>query len=181
MTEQALNKKRCLKQSSKTSKAKDVTLHSEIAAFFEKNGIYNHSSPKLRAHLLKVLPESKVPTTRILREVLQNTFHLSFKRLDKASVHYRNPKYNPKRQWVSRLLAQFISEETLIISIDESNFRHDTLPSRQWQFNVDDLQPPLKKPENRLRLKRRRNRLNLLLRTDDEINYGRYLKTLGRG
>lgn len=96
-------------------------------------------------------------------------------------MHYRDPKYNEKRQWVSRLLAKFISEETLIISIDESNFRHDTLPSRQWQFNVDDLQPPLKKPENRLKLKRKRNRLNLLLRTDNEINYGRYLQTLDRG
>jgi hypothetical protein len=36
-------------------------------------------------------------------------------------------------------MAQFIKEEVIIISIDESNFKHDALPSKQWQFNMNTL------------------------------------------
>ena len=61
---------------------------------------------------------------------MQEKFNLKFSRLDKANTKYRDPQYNEKRMWVSRLLAQFIKEEVIIICIDESNFKHDTLPSK---------------------------------------------------
>ena len=47
-----------------------------------------------------------------------------------ANVRYRDPTFNDKRLWVSRLLAQFLVEDAIIISVDESNFRSDVLPSR---------------------------------------------------
>ena len=63
---------------------------------------------------------------------MKEKFKLKFKKLDKANTKYRDTDFNEKRLWVSRIMAQFIKEETIIICIDESNFRHDTLPSKQW-------------------------------------------------
>lgn len=51
-----------------------------------------------------------------------------------ANLKYKDPSFNEKRLWVSRLLAQFMFEDVVIISVDESHFRSDTLPHRQWQF-----------------------------------------------
>ena len=66
---------------------------------------------------------------------MKKTFHLKYSSLNKANLKYRDPTYNDKRIWVSRVLAQFLFEEALIISVDESNFRSDSLPNKQWQFN----------------------------------------------
>ena len=49
-------------------------------------------------------------------------------------VRFLDPTYNEKRLWVSRLLAQFLLEGDLIISIDESNFRSDSFSKRKWTF-----------------------------------------------
>jgi hypothetical protein len=70
---------------------------------------------------------------------MKEHFMLKFKRLDKANTKYRDATYNDKRVWVSRLMAQFLMEDSIIICIDESNFRHDALPSRQWQFDMGVL------------------------------------------
>jgi hypothetical protein len=78
--------------------------------------------------------------------------------------------------WVSRIMAQFIKEEVIIISIDESNFKFDSLPSRQWQFNYGSLDPADRKPKQTTASSKPRRDMNLLYRTDAEINYGQYLK-----
>jgi hypothetical protein len=59
-------------------------------------------------------------------------FNLRFKKLDKANTKYRDSSYNEKRLWVSRLVAQFLMEDAVVICVDESNFRHDALPNKQW-------------------------------------------------
>lgn len=59
-------------------------------------------------------------------------FNLKYKRVEKANTKYRDPSFNEKRLWISRLLARFLSEDVIVISIDESNFRHDALPTKQW-------------------------------------------------
>ena len=81
------------------------------------------------------MPQEQVPTPMIIRNVMKETFQLKYKSLEKANVKYRDPLYNEKRLWVSRLLGQFLIDGAIIISIDESNFRHDALPLKQWQFN----------------------------------------------
>jgi hypothetical protein len=49
--------------------------------------------------------------------------------------------------WVSRIMAQFFKEEVIIICIDESNFKFDSLPSRQWQFDYGSLDPIPNRPK----------------------------------
>jgi len=63
---------------------------------------------------------------------MKDTFSLKYTSLEKANLKYRDPAYNEKRLWVSRLLAQFSKEGAVIVSIDESNFKHDALPNKQW-------------------------------------------------
>ena len=60
-------------------------------------------------------------------------------------VRYLDPTYNDKRVWVSRLLAQFMFENAVIISVDESNFRSDILNKRSWRFapKVSNIQEML--------------------------------------
>ena len=58
--------------------------------------------------------------------VLHDDLHLSFRRYDPAMVRYQDPTFDNKRLWVSRLLAQFLIDGALIISIDESHIRHDS-------------------------------------------------------
>ena len=61
---------------------------------------------------------------------MKDKFNLKYKRVEKANVRYRDPEYNEKRLWISRLVAQFMKEDVILISIDESNFRHDALPGK---------------------------------------------------
>jgi hypothetical protein len=66
---------------------------------------------------------------------LKSTFHLHYGKSDPAATKYRDPLYDEKRLWVSRLLAQFMHEEALIVSVDESNIRSDKLGGKCWKFN----------------------------------------------
>ena len=100
--------------------------------YFEEHGISINSCDRLKAYLLTVLPEEVVPSVTVLRDILKTRFHLRYKRTEKNKTKYRDPALNEKRLWVSRLLAQFIYEGALIISIDESGFRHDPQPSKKW-------------------------------------------------
>ena len=53
-------------------------------------------------------------------------------------VKYKNPDFDEKRLWGCRLLAQFLADNALIISVDESNFRHDNIKEYKWQFVEKD-------------------------------------------
>ncbi len=55
--------------------------------------------------MLKELPEKQVPSAVVLRKMMKETFNLRYKSLEKANLKYRDPAYNEKRLWVSRLLA----------------------------------------------------------------------------
>ena len=63
---------------------------------------------------------------------MKHKFNLKYKKLDKADTKYNDSCYNEKRIWISRLVAQFLKEDAIVICIDESNFRHDALPGKQW-------------------------------------------------
>jgi hypothetical protein len=67
--------------------------------------------------------------------MMKEKFHLKFSAQEQANAKYRDPTYNEKRLWTARLASQFLIEDALIISIDESNFRHDTIPKKSWQFD----------------------------------------------
>ena len=52
-----------------------------------------------------MMPREQVPTPMIIRKVMKDIFALKYKTLDKANIKYRDPLFNEKRLWVSRLLA----------------------------------------------------------------------------
>ena len=55
---------------------------------------------------------------------------------------YRDPLFNEKRLWASRLLAQFLADGAIIVCVDESNIRSDSLGGKRWQFNAQSLRRP---------------------------------------
>ena len=68
----------------------------------------------------------------MLGKILRNDFGLKYKRYNGAVVQYKNPDLDDKRRWACRILAEFLADDSLIISLDESNFRHDNNKSFKW-------------------------------------------------
>ena len=65
-----------------------------------------------------------------ISQVLKEKYFLHLRRLDPANYRYRDPYYDEKRLWVCRLVAQFLMDGALVVSIDETHFRHDALKRR---------------------------------------------------
>lgn len=57
---------------------------------------------------------------------------MKFTKFPSALLRYNDPTYDPKRLWVSRLLTLFMMDDFYIISIDESNFKSDSINTMQW-------------------------------------------------
>ena len=95
---------------------------------------------KLYRHLVTVMPNRKVPCARTLCQILKRTFSLRYRKANPSKFKYRDPTYNQKRLYVSRLLAQFLHDEVVILSVDECNLRSDVLNNKQWDF-AGDLVP----------------------------------------
>ena len=58
---------------------------------------------------------------------------------------------------------------SVIVSIDESGFRHDPMPSRQWQFDRNALEDNPLKTQEKSHHPKSFQPVNLLLRTDNEL------------
>ena len=63
---------------------------------------------------------------------MKDDFKLRYKKYDGAIVKYKDPQYDEKRLWTCRLLAQFVTDGALIISIDESHIRSDQSKEYRW-------------------------------------------------
>lgn len=124
----------------------DPLLLKAISTVIESLGIYHMNVKKVRSELNELKSSAleysqlKIPSSSTVLRILKSTFHLKFGKADKANPKYRDPSFNEKRLWVSRLLAQFFLEDALIISVDESNFRSDYLASKQWSFDQSVIQ-----------------------------------------
>jgi hypothetical protein len=69
----------------------------------------------------------KAPSASTIGSMLKKHFKLEYMKFKAANYRYRDPTYNEKRQWISRLLAQFLYDNAALIAIDESGFRSDTV------------------------------------------------------
>ncbi len=65
---------------------------------------------------------------------MQSKFGLRFVHNDPANARYRDPLYDEKRLWISRILASILNSDSVIISVDESNFRSRMTRSQSWNF-----------------------------------------------
>ena len=84
------------------------------------------------------LPNARAPDQSVISHILKNDIGLRYKRFDGALIRYKDPEFDEKRLWVCRILSQFIADGALVISIDESNFRHDNTKQHKWQFVDQD-------------------------------------------
>lgn len=64
-----------------------------------------------------------MPSKSSIRSILIRKFGMSFRAANAAKIKYNDTDFDEKRVWVSRLLAQFMMAEVVIVSIDESSFK----------------------------------------------------------
>ena len=64
--------------------------------------------------------------------MIHNSFDLRYKSLKSQNIRYNDKEFNEKRLWISRLLAQLVREEVLILSIDEAGFKSVGPPNQMW-------------------------------------------------
>jgi hypothetical protein len=121
------------KQASKTTNPKVLEV---IEKYLLEMGMYNITVAKVHSYLQERLPKEEVPCRTSVKHILKSTFHFKYAALNKANTKYKDSTYNEKRLWISRLLTQFMIEDAMIISVDDSNFRSDAFPSKSWQFRV---------------------------------------------
>jgi hypothetical protein len=100
--------------------------------YLKQNGIHGLTAKKVQAHILKFAPEVGLVDVHDIAYLLRHVYHLNYKRLDPAQFRYRDPYYDEKRLWASRLVTQLQLDGALIISIDESGFRGDAQLGHQW-------------------------------------------------
>ncbi len=93
--------------------------------YLKRNGIHGLTAKKVQAHILVFAPEVKPVCVHDIAYLLREVYHLNYKRLDPAQFRYRDPYYDEKRLWASRLISQLQLDGALIISIDESGIRGD--------------------------------------------------------
>lgn len=113
----------------------DPQLLDEISRFLDAYSHYKLKIRNLHIYLLQRLPRRQVPSQQTLLQIIKGTFHLRYGARPAAMPKYGDPMYNEKRLWVSRLLAQFLVENVVIVSIDECNFKSSNLTRQSWAFN----------------------------------------------
>jgi hypothetical protein len=74
----------------------------------------------------------RLPKYNTVRTILRDHFGLRYKKVDAASSRYNDVTFDEKRQWISRILAQFFTEDVILISIDEANFKSTCSNDQQW-------------------------------------------------
>ena len=81
----------------------------------------------------------KLPCASTINSVLKRDFKLRYRLTNAASIKYNDTDYDEKRRWISRLLAQFMMADVVIVSIDESSFKQEGIPTRYWQADAHTL------------------------------------------
>jgi len=109
-----------------------------IAGYLDSHGVYDLKCLKVQEHLQETMPEVRPPTLNDIGAILKQDFQLRYRRYDGATVRYKDPQFDEKRLWACRLLSQFLLDDALIISIDESHMRSDKAKQYQWQFLGSD-------------------------------------------
>lgn len=105
-----------------------------IGDYLKLYGIREASYRKIRKYLNQVLPERAPHSNRMISAILKQRYHLKYTAYNTAQIRYEDPSFDEKRLQVSRLLSQFLLDGALIISVDESNIRSDSVLRKKWSF-----------------------------------------------
>ena len=104
--------------------------------------MYKISATKLKQHLNLEMPLQRSPGVSTIQRILRNTFGLGYKQSNMSKFRYRDPSYNEKRLFISRLMGQFLHDKVVIISVDETSIWSDSLKRKQWNFVPGTLKRP---------------------------------------
>jgi hypothetical protein len=102
-------------------------LHQTQAAV-EAIGLPYVNTVKILAHMRSEQKVEKLPCATTVNQVLRRDFKLRYRLTNAASIKYNDTDYDEKRRWISRLLAQFMMADVVIVSIDESSFKQEGIP-----------------------------------------------------
>ena len=75
----------------------------------------------------------RIPSKTTVTKIIHDRFGLSYRAFNSAKLRMYQAKFNEKRVWICRLLAQALSEDFLVVSIDESSFSTSQLARMKWQ------------------------------------------------
>ncbi|TNV70802.1 hypothetical protein FGO68_gene13118 [Halteria grandinella] len=92
----------------------------------------------LQEHLQGRLADSRVPTLNELSTTLKEDFKIRYIKENPANVRYRDPEIDDRRAWASRILSHMLSEDFLVISVDETHIRSDKNNHYAWQFVANE-------------------------------------------
>lgn len=67
-------------------------------------------------------PLSRKPKWTTVSRIFKEHFDADYRKLKSETIRYNDCQNDEKRLWVSRLLAQFLHDDILVISIDEAGF-----------------------------------------------------------
>ena len=121
---------------------KDPALIDMVRRAVQSIGVYRLTLDKVKRAIAN-MGHQRIPCTDTIWKIMRNHFGLTYKMRCAANIRYSDDKFYDKRLWVSRLLAQFMHDEVVILSIDECSFQ-GVSDFRQWQvrytgiFKVDD-------------------------------------------
>jgi hypothetical protein len=110
----------------------DPAVKDQVASYLSTNGLFNLKRAKVHQFLQESLPAAQVPSERSISAILKDDFKLRFRRYDGAMARYKDPTFDEKRVWACRLLAQFLTDDALVVSIDESHLRSDQASGYRW-------------------------------------------------
>ena len=68
-----------------------------------------------------------------IQTILKKELGLTYKSFNAQNIRYRDQAFDLKRLWICRLVTQFMMQDVIILSIDESNFNWRSYKSMSWQ------------------------------------------------
>jgi len=114
------------------------SVREKVAEYLQESGIYKMKRADLQEHLQGRLADSRVPTLNELSTTLKEDFKIRYIKENPANVRYRDPEIDDRRAWASRILSHMLSEDFLVISVDETHIRSDKNNHYAWQFVANE-------------------------------------------
>jgi len=114
------------------------SVREKVAEYLQENGIYKMRRADIQEHLQGRLADSRVPTLNEIGTTLRKDFKISYIKENQATVRYRDPEIDDRRAWASRILSHMLSQDFMVISVDETHIRSDKNNHYAWQFTANE-------------------------------------------
>jgi hypothetical protein len=86
-------------------KADELQVQEALRSYLFEHGTKDLTLKRVKHYMESLLQDGKTVSCREISFMLRTRYHLNFKKLNPADFRYRDPYFNEKRLWVSRLLA----------------------------------------------------------------------------